>query len=221
MAKKRKRSAKAAKRGARTRTTRPRAASKTASRKRVARSERKTAGAKMTARGSTPPRYVYFFGGGTADGDRSMKDLLGGKGAGLAEMTNAGLPVPPGFTITTEACNRYYANNRMVPVAVDTEMLKRLRWLEKTAGASFGSLERPLLLLVRSGAKFSMPDMMDTILNLGLNDATVQALDRQTGNGRFASTAIAGLSRCSGTSCSRSRRTPSRRSWTTSSRSTA
>ena len=115
-----------------------------------------------------------------------MKDLLGGKGAGLAEMTNAGLPVPPGFTITTAACNRYHANNRTVPAAVDTEMLKRLRWLEKTSDASFGSLERPLLLSVRSGAMFSMPGMMDTILNLGLNDATVQALDRQTGNGRFA-----------------------------------
>ena len=143
-------------------------------------------GAKKTARGSTRPRYVYFFGGGTADGDRSMKDLLGGKGAGLAEMTNAGLPVPPGFTITTEACNQYYANNRTVPAAVDAEMLKRLRRLEATADASLGSVERPLLLSVRSGAKFSMPGMMDTILNLGLNDATVQALDRQTGNGRFA-----------------------------------
>ena len=198
MAKKRKTSAK---RGAGTGTTRPRIAGKTlargkasrqvvsrktASRKTVARSRRKTASAKKTARGSTPLRYVYFFGGGTADGDRSMKDLLGGKGAGLAEMTNAGLPVPPGFTITTEACNRYYTHNRTVPAAVDTEMLKRLRRLEKTAGASFGSLERPLLLSVRSGAKFSMPGMMDTILNLGLNDATVQALDRQTGNGRFA-----------------------------------
>ena len=115
-----------------------------------------------------------------------MKDLLGGKGAGLAEMTNAGLPVPPGFTITTEACNGYYANNRTVPAAVDTEMLERLRRLEKTADAALGSLERPLLLSVRSGAKFSMPGMMDTILNLGLNDATVQALDRQTNNGRFA-----------------------------------
>ena len=152
----------------------------------MTRSGRKTAGAKKAVRGRTGPRYVYFFGGGKADGDRAMKDLLGGKGAGLAEMTNAGLPVPPGFTITTEACKRYYANNRTVPAAVDAEMLERLRRLEKTADASFGSLERPLLLSVRSGAKFSMPGMMDTILNLGLNDATVQALDRQTGNGRFA-----------------------------------
>ncbi len=132
------------------------------------------------------PKYVYFFGAGKAAGDRSMKDLLGGKGAGLAEMTNAGLPVPPGFTITTEACNLYYANKRKVPPAVDREMLDRLRQLEKTANASFGSVQRPLLLSVRSGAKFSMPGMMDTVLNLGLNDVAVGTLSRQTGNGRFA-----------------------------------
>ncbi len=115
-----------------------------------------------------------------------MKDLLGGKGAGLAEMTNAGLPVPPGFTITTEVCNLYYSNNCAVPAAVDSEMLARLGQLEKTANAAFGSVGRPLLVSVRSGAKFSMPGMMDTILNLGLNDATVGALGRQTGNSRFA-----------------------------------
>ena len=132
------------------------------------------------------PRYVYTFGAGEADGDRSMRDLLGGKGAGLAEMTNAGLPVPPGFTITTDACNLYYANRRSVPPAVDAEMLERLRELERTTGASFGSVNQPLLLSVRSGAKFSMPGMMDTILNLGLNDATTEALGRQTANGRFA-----------------------------------
>ena len=185
MAKTRKTAAKAATRGARTHA-RSRATSKTAARKTVARVGRTAVGLRRTIRRTSAPKYVYFFGDGTADGDRSMKDLLGGKGAGLAEMTNAGLPVPPGFTITTEACNRYYASNLTVPAAVDTEMLERLRRLEKTAGASFGSLERPLLLSVRSGAKFSMPGMMDTILNLGLNDATVQALDRQTGNGRFA-----------------------------------
>ena len=185
MAKTRKTAAKAATRGARTHA-RVRATSKTAARKTVARVGRTAVGLRRTTRRTSVPKYVYFFGDGTADGDRSMKDLLGGKGAGLAEMTNAGLPVPPGFTITTEACNRYYASNLTVPAAVDTEMLERLRRLEKIAGASFGSLERPLLLSVRSGAKFSMPGMMDTILNLGLNDATVQALDRQTGNGRFA-----------------------------------
>ena len=172
---------KATKRGASARSARPRATgSGTAARQTATQAGRKT------ARKSTGPRYVYFFGAGKADGDRSMKDLLGGKGAGLAEMTNAGLPVPPGFTITTEACNRYYRNNRRVPSSVDAEMLKQLRRLEKTADASFGSLQKPLLVSVRSGAKFSMPGMMDTILNLGLNTATVEALEAQTGNGRFA-----------------------------------
>ena len=142
--------------------------------------------AKTVAGRASAPTHVYFFGTGKADGDRSMRDLLGGKGAGLAEMTNAGLPVPPGFTITTEACNLYYANNCSIPSAVDGEMLDRLRQLEKAVGASFGSESRPLLLSVRSGARFSMPGMMDTILNLGLNDATVEALGRQTNNGRFA-----------------------------------
>ena len=186
MAKKRKASAKAVTRGGRARPSRTPATSKAAPRKIVARSGRQLASARKTVRGSTRLKYVYFFGGGSADGDRSMKELLGGKGAGLAEMTNAGLPVPPGFTITTAACNRYYTNNRIVPAAVDTEMIQRLRRLETIADAALGSVERPLLLSVRSGAKFSMPGMMDTILNLGLNDATVQALDRQTGNGRFA-----------------------------------
>ena len=178
--------AKKATRGASTRTSRPPTTRKTATRNSVARSVGKTAGTGKRTRRASGPKYVYFFGDGKAAGDRSMKDLLGGKGAGLAEMTNAGLPVPPGFTITTEACNRYYAHNRTVPAAVDTEMLGGLRQLEKIADASFGSTRRPLLLSVRSGAKFSMPGMMDTILNLGLNDATVEALERQTGNGRFA-----------------------------------
>ena len=186
MAKKRKTATKTPTRAASTRTTKSGATSKTASRKSVARAGRQTAGARKMPRKSTGPRYVYFFGGGTADGDRSMKDLLGGKGAGLAEMTNAGLPVPPGFTITTEACNRYYLNNCRVPASVDTEMLRQLRRLEKTADAAFGSVEKPLLVSVRSGAEFSMPGMMDTILNLGLNDATVEALEARTGNGRFA-----------------------------------
>ena len=169
-----------------TRVARPRTIKETVSRKTMAKSGRKAMGARRMTRGKTAPRYVYFFGGGKADGDRSMKDVLGGKGAGLAEMTNAGFPVPPGFTITTEACNRYYANNGVVPAAVDNEMLKRLRQLEKTTDVSFGSVKRPLLLSVRSGAKFSMPGMMDTILNLGLNEATVEALGHQTNNGRFA-----------------------------------
>jgi pyruvate,orthophosphate dikinase len=115
-----------------------------------------------------------------------MKDTLGGKGAGLAEMTNAGLPVPAGFTISTDACNIYYANNSKLPQTIETEMIAALRKLEKAAGAQLGSEKKPLLVSVRSGAKFSMPGMMDTILNLGLNDKTVEGLKAWTGNGRFA-----------------------------------
>ncbi len=133
-----------------------------------------------------PKKFVYFFGNGKADGDRSMKDTLGGKGAGLAEMTNAGLPVPAGFTISTDACNLYYANHSKLPLNIETEMVTQLRKLEKAAGATLGSIKKPLLVSVRSGAKFSMPGMMDTILNLGLNDATVEGLKAWTGNGRFA-----------------------------------
>jgi pyruvate, orthophosphate dikinase len=131
-------------------------------------------------------KHVYFFGSGKADGDRTMKDLLGGKGSGLAEMTNAGLPVPPGFTISTEACTLYYAQGRKTPAAVDKGMLENLKKLEKAAKATLGSTENPLLVSVRSGAKFSMPGMMDTILNLGLNDAAVEGLKSRTKNGRFA-----------------------------------
>src|SRR5882762_2837944 len=131
-------------------------------------------------------KYVYFFGNGKADGNRDMKDLLGGKGAGLAEMTNAGLPVPPGFTISTEVCNIYYEQNGKIPSAIDREIDENLKKLEKAAGATLGSTDNPLLVSVRSGAKFSMPGMMDTILNLGLNDDAVEGLKRRTQNGRFA-----------------------------------
>jgi pyruvate,orthophosphate dikinase len=131
-------------------------------------------------------KHVYFFGGGKADGNRTMKDLLGGKGSGLAEMTNAGLPVPPGFTITTDVCNIYYEAKAKIPAAVDREIDENVRKLEKAAGASLGSIDNPLLVSVRSGAKFSMPGMMDTILNLGLNDDAVEGLKRRTNNGRFA-----------------------------------
>src|SRR6266540_2730864 len=131
-------------------------------------------------------KYVYFFGGGKADGNRNMKDLLGGKGAGLAEMTNAGLPVPPGFTISTEVCNIYYKEKAKIPAAIDREIEEHVKKLEKAAGAALGSTENPLLVSVRSGAKFSMPGMMDTILNLGLNDDAVEGLKRRTSNGRFA-----------------------------------
>ncbi|HEX3702948.1 MAG TPA: pyruvate, phosphate dikinase, partial [Vicinamibacterales bacterium] len=131
-------------------------------------------------------KHVYFFGSGKADGNRGMKDLLGGKGAGLAEMTNAGLPVPPGFTISTEVCTIYYKEKAKVPEAIEREITEHVKRLEKTSGATLGSTDNPLLVSVRSGAKFSMPGMMDTILNLGLNDDAVEGLKRKTGNGRFA-----------------------------------
>src|SRR5947208_3472048 len=129
--------------------------------------------------------YVYFFGGSKADGNGKMKDELGGKGAGLAEMTNAGLPVPPGFTIQTEACREYMRLGH-VSEEVDRQMEEALAHLEKLQGQKLGSGENPLLVSVRSGAKFSMPGMMDTILNLGLNDESVEALARRSNNLRFA-----------------------------------
>jgi pyruvate,orthophosphate dikinase len=130
-------------------------------------------------------KYVYSFGGGKADGDGKMKDVLGGKGAGLAEMTNAGLPVPPGFTIQTEAC-REYMRSGGVSKAVDQQMDAALKQLEDLQGQQLGKGENPLLVSVRSGAKFSMPGMMDTILNLGLNDQSVEALAKRSNNPRFA-----------------------------------
>ena len=131
-------------------------------------------------------KHVYFFGNGKADGNRTMKDTLGGKGSGLAEMTNAGLPVPPGFTISTDVCSIYYKEKAHIPDAIDAEIAENLRKLEKAAGAKLGSTDNPLLVSVRSGAKFSMPGMMDTILNLGLNDQSVEGLKARTQNGRFA-----------------------------------
>ncbi|MBZ5650460.1 MAG: pyruvate, phosphate dikinase [Acidobacteriia bacterium] len=131
-------------------------------------------------------KYVYFFGGGKADGNGKMKDDLGGKGAGLAEMTNAGLPVPPGFTTQTEACREYMRSNG-VSAEVERQMDAALKKLEELQGQKLGKGENPLLVSVRSGAKFSMPGMMDTILNLGLNDQSVEALAKRSNNPRFAS----------------------------------
>jgi pyruvate,orthophosphate dikinase len=131
-------------------------------------------------------KYVYFFGNGKAEGSARIRDLLGGKGAGLAEMTNAGLPVPPGFTITTEACRAYYANGGVLPDEIHAQMLQALARLEELRGEKLGDPEKPLLVSVRSGAKFSMPGMMDTVLNLGLNEITVEALARRTSDRRFA-----------------------------------
>jgi pyruvate,orthophosphate dikinase len=131
-------------------------------------------------------KHVYQFGPGGADGDGKMKDVLGGKGAGLAEMCRANLPVPPGFTISTEVCNIYFENKNQVPDEIHKEMLQALDKLQKQMGQTLGDTENPLLVSVRSGAKFSMPGMMDTVLNLGLNDKTVLALERKSGNPRFA-----------------------------------
>jgi pyruvate,orthophosphate dikinase len=131
-------------------------------------------------------KYVYFFGEGKADGNAQMKVLLGGKGANLAEMTNLGIPVPSGFTISTEICGYYAAHDGSYPSVLKKEVETALAKMEKVMGSVFGGTDNPLLLSVRSGAAFSMPGMMDTILNLGLNDETVQGLVRQTGDERFA-----------------------------------
>jgi pyruvate,orthophosphate dikinase len=130
----------------------------------------------------SPRKWVYLF----SEGNATMRDLLGGKGAGVAEMTNAGLPVPPGFTITTEACNEYYHEGKQFPRGMWDQVLAALRVVERDAGKRLGDRDNPLLVSVRSGAKFSMPGMMDTVLNLGLNDETVQGLIAASGDERFA-----------------------------------
>src|SRR5881392_250722 len=135
---------------------------------------------------ATKSKYVYVFGNKKADGDGTMKPLLGGKGANLAEMTRIGLPVPPGFTITTDVCTYYYQNGKRFPPNQASELTKAVAWLEKETGKKFGDPKNPLLVSVRSGSRDSMPGMMDTILNLGLNDATTEGLKAATKNGRFA-----------------------------------
>src|SRR5689334_24523248 len=130
-------------------------------------------------------RYIYAWGEGSAEGNGGMKDLLGGKGAGLAEMTIAGLPVPPGFTITTEACNDYFAAGEQLPQGLWDDVVEAVHEVEREAGKGFGDPSNPLLVSVRSGARFSMPGMMDTVLNLGLNEETLQGLIALTGNERF------------------------------------
>jgi pyruvate,orthophosphate dikinase len=132
-------------------------------------------------------KYVYTWGAGKADGDGSMKALLGGKGANLAEMTRISLPVPPGFTITTEVCTYFYANKKTYPSVLQSQMEAGVKNMEKIMGCKFGDAKgMPLLVAVRSGARDSMPGMMDTILNLGLNDQTVLSLSSATKNERFA-----------------------------------
>src|SRR4026207_1949431 len=132
------------------------------------------------------PRYVYYFGDGHADGSGEMKSLLGGKGANLHEMTHIGLPVPPGFTITTEVCSYFYDHNRTYPRELEAEVAAAVANVENSVGKKFGDKERPLLVSVRSGARDSMPGMMDTILNLGMNDQVVEIVAKKTNNKRFA-----------------------------------
>jgi len=132
--------------------------------------------------GSTTNKWVYLFEEGSGDN----KELLGGKGAGLCEMTRAGLPVPPGLVVTTEACNAYYANDKNFPEGMWDQVIEALKKIETKVGKRFGDSANPLLVSVRSGAAFSMPGMMDTVLNLGLNEETVKGLAEQTDNLRFA-----------------------------------
>ena len=130
--------------------------------------------------------WVYAFGGGRADGDAAMKALLGGKGANLAEMSALGLPVPPGFTITTEACNHFYKSDKAYPAGLRDEVDAAIAVVEVQVGKRFGEAANPLLVSVRSGARASMPGMMDTVLNLGLNDQSVEGLAKLSGDRRFA-----------------------------------
>jgi len=131
-------------------------------------------------------KYVFEFGGGKADGKAEMKELLGGKGANLAEMANLGIPVPPGFTITTEVCNFYYQHNKSYPPELEVEVKQALANVEAIMQAKFGDPANPLLLSIRSGARSSMPGMMETVLNVGLNEKTMKGLIVKTGNERFA-----------------------------------
>lgn len=160
-----------------TRKTAKKTARKATARKTAKKAARKTARSK---------KNVYFFGGGKADGNGSQKNLLGGKGANLAEMGLIGIPVPAGFTITTEVCTYYYDHGKKYPRTLDSEIAANIAKVEKAMGKKFGDLENPLLLSVRSGARESMPGMMDTILNLGINDEVVEALAKKTGNAKFA-----------------------------------
>src|ERR671934_35052 len=152
--------------------------------------KRKAARRKFPAKSGTTktksPRYVYYFGDEKADGNGQMKPLLGGKGANLAEMTRIGLPVPPGFTINTEVCTYFYENNRTYPPELQAQVTAALARVEKSVDKKFGDKDRPLLVSVRSGARDSMPGMMDTILNLGMNDEVVEIVSRKTNNPRFA-----------------------------------
>ncbi|MEM7700050.1 MAG: PEP/pyruvate-binding domain-containing protein, partial [Verrucomicrobiota bacterium] len=149
-------------------------------------STKKKAAKKASSKSARAKKLVYFFGGSKADGKGTQKALLGGKGANLAEMALIGLPVPAGMTITTEVCTHYYESGRKWPSDLQNQIDKNIAKIEKVMGSKFGDLKNPLLLSVRSGARESMPGMMDTILNLGINDQVVSALAAKTGNEKFA-----------------------------------
>src|SRR6184192_505839 len=160
---------------------------KSTGRKGIRRSKRSTSARRLvSATQKKTPGYVYYFGDGHADGRGNMKPLLGGKGANLHEMTRIGLPVPPGFTITTEVCSYFYDHKRTYPPQLKGQLAVALARVEKSVGKRLGVKERPLLVSVRSGARDSMPGMMDTILNLGMNDEVVEIVARKTNNARFA-----------------------------------
>ena len=146
-------------------------------------------------------KWIYKF----SEGNANMRELLGGKGANLAEMTNLGMPIPQGFTITTEACTDYYESGKKITDEIQQGIFEHMTWLEGINGRKFGDNENPLLVSVRSGARASMPGMMDTILNLGLNDVAVEGFAKKTGNARFAYDSYRRSSRCSRMSSWKSR----------------
>ena len=150
----------------------------------VAKKSKKSVRVVKAAKTAKGKKYVYFFGSGKADGKSDMKNLLGGKGANLAEMVNLGIPVPPGFTLTTEVCTVYYKNNRKYPSELVPQVDAALAKVEKIMGKKFGNAEDPLLVSVRSGARSSMPGMMETVLNVGLTSKTIPGLIKKTGNER-------------------------------------
>src|SRR5256712_5451274 len=153
---------------------------------RTSRARAKSSAATRAKASGARTKWVYLFANGKAEGNAKMRELLGGKGAGLAEMTNAGLPVPPGFTITTAACNAYFAAGRKLPPGLLDQVENALAAVERATGKKLGDTKNPLLVSVRSGAAMSMPGMMDTVLNLGLNDESRAALAKLTKNERFA-----------------------------------
>ncbi|MDE2065572.1 MAG: pyruvate, phosphate dikinase, partial [Bradyrhizobium sp.] len=164
----------------------PSASARKALKKTPPKPAKKPVAAKAAAAPVKSGKWVYTFGDGKAEGKAGLRDLLGGKGANLAEMANLGLPVPPGFTIPTSVCTYFYAHEKTYPKELKAQVGKALDYVGKLTGKAFGDSKNPLLVSVRSGARASMPGMMDTVLNLGLNDVTVEALAELSGDRRFA-----------------------------------